>query len=377
MSWSARLGCCNRRLFNDDPAEMTAHRDPKLLSSGVALALGSAILFGAATPLSKILLGTIDPQLLAGLLYLGAGIGLAAIHTARATFGIPAPEAPLRRPDLPWLVLVILFGGVAGPLMLMLGLAHTNAASGSLLLNLEGLATMGIAWLVFRESVDRRLLSGAFAIIAGAIVLSWHGQHVSFDAGALLIAGACVAWGIDNNLTRKLSSSDPVVIAMTKGLVAGAVNTGIAVALGATMPSAGVAAAAGLLGFFAIGVSLVLFVRALRHLGAARTGAYFSLAPFIGAVIAITVLDEPLTANLAVAAALMGFGLWMHLTERHAHTHWHEAMDHEHNHVHDQHHQHTHDGPVSEPHSHWHHHSPMRHKHPHYPDLHHRHDHNH
>lgn len=315
--------------------------------------------------------------MLAGLLYLGAGVGLAAVQLSRAAFGIPAAEAPLRKADLPWFIPMILFGGVAGPLLLMLGLARTSAASGSLLLNLEGLATMAIAWLVFRENVDRRLLAGAFAIIAGAVVLSWHGQRITFDPGGALIAGACIAWGIDNNLTRKLSSADPVVIAMTKGLVAGAVNIGIAAALGNTMPTVATAVAAAVLGFFAIGISLVLFVLALRHLGAARTGAYFSLAPFIGALIAIVALNEPLTPNLAIAAALMGFGLWMHLTERHSHMHDHQALDHEHSHVHDEHHRHEHDGPVTEPHSHWHHHPPMRHKHPHYPDLHHRHAHRH
>ena len=344
---------------------------------GVPLALGSAVLFGAAAPISKLLLGTIDPQMLAGLFYAGAGIGLAAIHILRAGLGIPAPEAPLRKADFPWLMAVIAFGGVIGPLLLMLGLARTRAASGSLLLNLESLATMAIAWLFFRENVDRRLLTGALAIVLGAVVLSWQGQGVSIDTGAMLIAGACLAWGIDNNLTRKLSSSDPVLIAMTKGLVAGAVNIGIAMARGVAFPAVSGVSAAALVGFVSIGFSLVLFVLALRHLGAARTGAYFSLAPFVGAVIAVLFFHDAITPQLAIAAALMGFGLWIHLTERHVHVHSHDAMDHEHSHVHDEHHQHAHDGPVTEPHSHWHHHAPMRHKHPHYPDLHHRHGHAH
>ncbi|MBS0531830.1 MAG: DMT family transporter [Proteobacteria bacterium] len=344
---------------------------------GVALALGSAVLFGASTPLSKILLGTVDPQLLAGLLYLGAGFGLAALHAGRSLLSQANTEAPLRRADLPWLALAIVSGGIVGPVLLMLGLARTDAASGSLLLNLEGLATMSIAWLVFRENVDRRLLLGALAIVAGAVVLSWRGQHLSLDAGAALIGAACVAWGIDNNVTRKLSAADPVLIAMAKGLAAGLFNAVIATARGADLPAPSVASLAAVLGFFAIGVSLVLFVLALRHLGAARTGAYFSLAPFIGALIAVIVLREPVSFNLVAAALLMGFGLWMHLTERHTHMHTHEAMDHEHSHIHDKHHQHDHDGPVIEPHSHWHHHAPMRHKHPHYPDLHHRHTHHH
>lgn len=342
---------------------------------GVPLALVSAVLFGASAPFAKLLLGTVSPQLLAGLLYLGAGIGLAIVHVSRATFGVPAQEAPLRRHDLPWLAAVVLFGGLAGPLLLMLGLSHTSAASGSLLLNLEGLATMLIAWVVFRENVDRRLILGAFAILVGAVVLSWNGEGVRLDAGAALIAAACLAWGIDNNLTRKLSSSDPVVTATIKGVVAGSVNVALALMLGAAMPSLAMIGAAAVVGFLGVGVSLVLFMLALRHLGAARTGAYFSLAPFIGAVIAVGLLGEPVTVQLVVAGALMGMGLWLHLAERHEHEHLHETMEHEHAHVHDEHHQHHHDGPVTEPHSHWHRHEPLRHTHPHYPDLHHQHGH--
>jgi drug/metabolite transporter (DMT)-like permease len=257
----------------------------------------------------------------------------------------------------------------------MLGLARTDATSGSLLLNLEGLFTMGIAWLVFRENVDGRLLLGALAILAGAAILSWGGRGVEVHTGAALIAAACLAWGIDNNLTRKLSSADPVLTAMIKGLAAGTVNAGFAVLSGAAIPVAAIARASAMVGFVGIGISLVLFVLALRHLGAARASAYFSLAPFIGAVLAIGLLHEAVTANLALAGLLMGFGLWMHLAERHEHEHPHEALEHEHSHSHDAHHRHTHEGPVSEPHSHWHRHAPLRHSHPHYPDLHHRHGH--
>jgi drug/metabolite transporter (DMT)-like permease len=257
----------------------------------------------------------------------------------------------------------------------MLGLMRTEAASGSLLLNLEGLFTMGIAWLVFRENVDRRLMLGALAILGGAAILSWGGRGLAVDTGAMLIAAACLAWGIDNNLTRKLSSVDPVQTAMIKGLTAGAVNAGLAALNGAAVPPPGLAGASAVLGFFAIGVSLVLFVLALRHLGTARTSAYFSLAPFIGAVLALGLLHETATANLVIAGFLMGFGLWMHLAERHDHEHEHEALEHEHSHRHDAHHRHLHDGPVSEPHSHRHRHAPLRHAHPHYPDLHHRHRH--
>jgi drug/metabolite transporter (DMT)-like permease len=347
----------------------------RALWPSVPLALASAVLFGASAPFAKLLLGSTDPQLLAGLLYLGAGVGLAIGQAARFVLGATASEAPLRRADMPWLAAIVAFGGVAGPLLLMLGLARTSTASGSLLLNLEGLATMAIAWVVFRENVDRRLLLGAASILAGAFVLSWRGQGLRIDGGGLLIAAACLAWGVDNNLTRKLSSADPVVIALIKGLVAGGVNLTLALLLGARLPSFGAMNAALVVGFLGVGVSLVLFVLALRHLGSTRTGAYFSLAPFLGAVIAIVVLSEPVTVRLIVAGALMAFGLWLHLTERHEHDHTHEAIEHEHRHVHDEHHQHAHKGTATEPHTHWHRHDGLRHRHAHYPDLHHRHQH--
>ena len=348
------------------------------MQTGIFLALLSAALFGASTPLAKMLLGNVDPWMMAGLLYLGAGVGLAVFHLSRRALLIADAEAPLRRSDLPWLATITIAGGVLGPLFLMFGLARTDAAGASLLLNLEGLATMGIAWLFFRENVDRRLRLGAFAILAGAALLSWQGG-ASLDWGTILIAAACLSWGIDNNLTRKLSSADPVQIAMLKGLVAGTVNLALALARGAALPGVGTVLMAGVVGFLGYGVSLALFVLGLRYLGTARTGAYFSLAPFIGAVLSLLLLDEPLTIRLGVAGGLMALGLWLHFTERHEHEHTHEATEHEHRHLHDEHHQHTH-GPeaaLGEPHTHWHRHVPIMHRHPHYPDLHHRHGHKH
>lgn len=342
---------------------------------GVPLALGSALLFGLSAPMSKLLVGAIDLWLLAGILYLGAGLGLAILARARAALALPNEEAPLSRGDLPWLAAVVLFGGVLGPLFLMLGLSLTAASSASLLLNLEGLATMAIAWLVFRENVDRRLLLGAAAILAGAVLLSWNGAGLSLDAGGLFVAAACLCWGIDNNLTRKLSSADPVQIAMIKGLVAGCTNLTLALVFGAAWPAATLVAAGAVVGFLGIGLSLVMFMLGLRHLGTARTGAYFSLAPFIGALVSVLIFREAVTPGLVSAGLLMAFGLWLHLTERHEHEHSHDALAHDHAHVHDEHHRHSHDGPVTEPHSHWHRHEPLRHKHPHYPDLHHGHSH--
>ncbi len=345
---------------------------------GGPMALASAALFGASTPLAKLLLGDgIDPWLMAGLLYLGSGVGLGLVHLARGLLGAPAREAALGWHDLPWLVLVVIAGGIAGPVLLMIGLAWTPASAASLLLNLEGLATMAIAWLVFRENVDRRLLLGAMAILAGALLLAWRGGPATVGPGALAIAGACLAWGIDNNLTRKLSAADPVQIAAVKGCVAGVVNLTLALARGASLPAPETMFGIGLVGFFGYGLSLVLFVLALRHLGTARTGAYFSTAPFLGATLALFLFPEPLTVSLVGAALLMAIGVYLHMTERHEHRHTHEAMAHAHRHVHDAHHQHAHgpDDPPGEPHSHRHHHAPMEHGHPHYPDLHHRHGH--
>lgn len=344
--------------------------------AGVALALLSAVLFGASTPFAKLLLGAADLWLMAGLLYLGAGIGLGVVQVSRTALRMPAVEAPLRRADVPWLALVVLSGGVAGPLLLMLGLARTDAATASLLLNLEAVATLAIAWTVFREHTDERLVLGAGLILAGAALLSWQGR-ASFDGGAFLVAAACLCWGIDNNLTRKIASADPVQIAMLKGLVAGTVNLALAVANGAAVPSPSLLAAIGAVGFLGYGVSLVLFVLSLRFLGASRSGAYFSLAPFVGAALSVLVFGTPAGASLIAAAVLMGAGLWLHLTERHEHEHTHEEMEHEHRHVHDEHHQHTHgpDVPPGEPHSHRHVHVRLRHRHTHYPDPHHRHGH--
>src|SRR5262244_2384922 len=346
-------------------------------SNGAVLALASAFLFGASTPIAKLLLGVTDPLLLAGLLYLGSGVGLALVATGRRSLGLGRSEAPLRVRDLRWLAAIILFGGVLGPALLMWGLTLIPASTGALLLNTEGLATMAIAWVVFRENVDRRIFLGAMAILAGALLLSWPEAAAGprLNWGSVLIVLACVSWGIDNNLTRKLSSADPLQIAMIKGLAAGAVNLVLALAGGAPSPGFGTVAAAAAVGFFGYGVSLVLFVLGLRHLGAARTGAYFSTAPFIGAALALPLFGETPTLTLLGAALLMSIGVYLHLAEAHDHEHLHQPLEHEHRHVHDIHHQHEHapDAPAGEPHSHWHWHPRVLHKHPHYPDLHHRH----
>lgn len=338
-------------------------------------ALASAALFGASTPLAKLLVGEVQPLALAGLLYLGSGIGLLAWFLLRKR---KERATNLSRADLPWLAGAILAGGVVGPALLMYGLTRTDGATASLLLNLEAVLTASIAWIVFRENVDRRVFLGMVAIVAGGVVLSWDEMpRAGSLAGPLLIAGACLAWAIDNNLTRRVSGGDAVTIAGLKGLVAGAANLSLALFHGASLPATGILASAAAVGFFGYGISLVLFVVALRNLGTARTGAYFSVAPFFGAALALLVLRESPSAAFWIAAALMALGVWLHLTERHEHEHLHEPMEHTHPHVHDEHHQHGHafawEG--DEAHTHPHSHRRLAHSHPHYPDLHHRHDH--
>ena len=339
-------------------------------------ALGAALLFGASTPFAKSLSGEISPTLLAGLLYLGSGSGLWIVRAVRDR-GLSSPHLPAA--EWPWLLGAILCGGVLGPVLLMWGLTQTSAANASLLLNLESVLTAILAWVVFRENADRRIVLGMGLIVAGGAVLAWpsQGDARGSPLGALAVAGACVCWAIDNNLTRKVSASDALVVAGTKGLVAGVTNLTLALALRATLPGATLLAEAMLVGFVGYGVSLVFFVLALRGLGSARTGAYFSTAPFIGAAVAIAAFHEPTSPAFWVAAAFMAGGVWLHLTEQHQHEHTHETLAHTHSHTHDAHHQHGHAFTWNgeEPHTHEHEHVPLTHSHPHFPDVHHRHRH--
>lgn len=342
-----------------------------------SIALAAAALFGISTPIAKLLVGDVTPVMLAGLLYLGSGTGLTALLLLRRLAGTKVQEASLTRKDLPWLLGTVVFGGVLGPILLMWGLATTDAASASLLLNLEAVATLVIAWAVFREHVDRRLFMGAVAIVSGAVLLSFEGGIGSGGWGVPLIALACLSWGIDNNLTRKMSAVDPVVLAAIKGFAAGGVNLTLAFVIGASWSAYSNTAAAMALGFVSYGLGLVLFIVALRHLGSARTGAYYGTAPFLGALAASAFLGTALTPIILIAGALMAFGAWLHLSERHTHEHTHDELEHEHRHVHDEHHQHAHaeDHHSTEPHSHPHRHFAMTHSHRHWPDAHHGHAH--
>lgn len=342
--------------------------------TAILYALGAAALFGLSTPVAKLLVGTVDPWLLAGILYSGAGAGLLAFRLASP----PAGEARLVRADLPWLAFSVMAGGLAGPALLMLGLTRLDGSTTSLLLILEGVFTALLAWFAFRENFDRRIAVGMLAIVAGAAVLSWPAARMPDGLGGpLLVAAACFAWGIDNNVTRKVALADPVVIAAIKGLVAGPVNIAIGLWIGAALPDTGTVALGAATGLLGYGISLVLFVLALRHLGTARTGAYFSLAPFVGALAAVAFLGEAVTSELFAAGALMAIGVWLHVSERHEHPHEHHELTHAHRHAHDEHHRHDHPPGTdpTEPHSHAHVHAAMRHAHPHLPDSHHRHRH--
>jgi len=342
----------------------------------ILAALGAALLFGASTPFAKLLSIDISPTMLAGLLYLGSGIGLWAVRLVRDR-GVASPH--LRPAEWAWLIGAIAVGGVLGPMLLMFGLTRITGAAASLLLNLEAVLTALLAWVVFRENADRRIVLGMGLIVAGGVVLAWpaRGSAGGATSGALAVAAACLCWAIDNNLTRKVSGSDALFIAGSKGLLAGTTNLLLALLFGASLPNGATTVAAMVIGLLGYGVSLVLFVVALRGLGAARTGAYFSTAPFIGAAIAIAAFHEPTSLAFWAAVALMAAGVWLHLTERHEHKHTHDELVHTHSHGHDVHHQHAHafawDG--REPHTHEHRHEPLTHSHPHYPDIHHQHGH--
>jgi drug/metabolite transporter (DMT)-like permease len=347
----------------------------RVVKPGVTAALGAALLFGGGTPLAKLLLQGVNPWLLAGMLYLGAGSGLTLyrlFNHRRA--GKLEPE------EWKWLAGAILFGGVAGPVLLLFGLKGLPASGASLLLNTEGVFTALLAWFLFRENFDRRIVLGMIAIVGGAIVISWPGDaRFSTVLPALAVVGACLSWSIDNNLTCKISHCEATWIASVKGFAAGGINLGIAILSGADWPAWTGIGAMLLVGCFSFGISLVLFVTALRQLGTARTGAYFSVAPFFGAVLAVPLLGETVDGRLIIAGTLMALGIWLHLTERHEHEHFHEIMAHEH--VHDPdclHHQHEHDKmglPLNNHHRHRHGHAPLAHLHDHFPDTHHRHEH--
>ena len=347
----------------------------RIAQSGVLSAFVAAVLFGASTPLAKLLLEQMDPWLLAAVLYLGSGIGLWFVRLALRS---PTPKLSLH--DWRWMLLAVLLGGIIAPVLLVFGLRGMSGSGASLLLNAEAVLTAVVAWVVFKENVDRRVALGLACIVVGGIVLGWGETAGGSWLSALAIVGACLGWALDNNFTRKVALTDASFVAMVKGLVAGTTNLVIALALGATVPSAFVVGSAAVLGFACYGVSLVLFILALRHVGTARAGAYFAVAPFFGATLSVLSLGEPITVPLILAGALMALGVWLHVSEQHSHYHEHDASSHSHWHSHgtdDDHHNHPHDEliPSMTHHSHQHEHRAHAHAHPHAPDAHHGHKH--
>jgi drug/metabolite transporter (DMT)-like permease len=328
-------------------------------------------LFGSGAPAAKALLGAADPQVLAGLLYLGSGITLGAFRLLRR-----GADGMLALRDVKWLASAIVLGGVAAPLLLVEGLSRTTASSASLVLALEAPLTALCARLFFGEQAGRRTLEALVFITLGAIATITHEGAAVDPRGLAAVALACLCWALDNNFTREVAHGDAVTIASLKGLVGGTVNAGIAFWLGAPWPSSAAIIAAGIVGALSYGTSLTLYIVSLRDLGASRAGAYFATAPFIGAIAAVCVLSEPVSPHLGLAAALMALGVWRLLGESHGHRHPHEVIEHFHAHVHDEHHCHVH--PVSQiggSHAHWHRHEALEHDHPHTPDVHHRHRH--
>ncbi|HSN14419.1 MAG TPA: DMT family transporter [Anaeromyxobacteraceae bacterium] len=342
------------------------------LSSGALRGLGAALLFGLSTPIAKLLLPGTGPFTVAALLYLGSGLGFLLLGGLLPR----GNEAPLRRSDLPLLAAVTASGGVVAPVLLMIGLSRLDGTSASLLLNLELPFTIALAVGLFGESLGRREVAGAAAVIAGSVLLASGGAAGRADvAGALAVAGATLGWALDNNLSQRLALRDPVAVVRVKTVVAGAVNVGLALLANERLPSGRAIAATLVTGFFGYGVSIVLHMLAIRELGAARQGTLFATAPFAGALAALPILGERLSARELVAGAAMAAGVGVMLRAHHVHEHAHEPLAHEHLHEHDAHHDHDHAGPVTEPHSHPHLHGPLVHDHPHTPDAHHRHAH--
>lgn len=342
---------------------------------GVVCGLLAAALFGVSAPIAKLLLSDCSPQVLAGLLYLGAGLALSIYRLIRPR----SMEASIRRSDIALLSAIVLLGGILAPVLMLVGLGRVSALAGSLLLNLEAPLTIVLAVLLFGEHLGRYAAMAALCILVGAVVLKIAPGQLGADLwGGLAIACACLLWGLDNNLTQRLSLRDPFALVRIKTLAAGSINLLLGFARGGTLPSTRVILGALALGALSYGVSVVLDAYALRLVGAAREAAYFATAPFVGALASTVILDERLGHLDLVAMTIMAVGVALLLRERHSHEHAHEALQHEHAHTHDEHHHHDHSAsdPPGEPHSHPHRHAPLVHDHPHMPDLHHRHAHN-
>ncbi|RBQ25006.1 MAG: hypothetical protein ALMCE001_08110 [Methanocorpusculum sp. MCE] len=342
----------------------------------IGFAILAAVLYGISSPVAKILLETTSPELMAALLYLGAGLGMFAVNLVTQRKNRERKEAPLTKKDLPFVISMIVLD-IAAPILLMLGLSLTTAANASLLNNFEIVTTALVALLIFRETIDRRLWIAIVLIAAGSILLTVDDAgSFSFSVGSILVILACVCWGVENNCTRMLSLKDPMQIVVVKGFGAGSGALLIAFLTSGMHTDLVSVIAALVLGFFAYGLSIYLYVRAQRDLGAARTSAFYAVAPFIGAAISFAVFQTPLTPLFALAAGFMVLGAYFAATGGHMHKHIHDPVKHDHRHRHDDgHHTHVHDPPVEGEHSHEHTHEHLEHDHPHGADMHHVHVH--
>jgi drug/metabolite transporter (DMT)-like permease len=335
-----------------------------------ALAVASAVLFGASTPASKLLLRSLEPLQLAGLLYLGAAVGM--LPFAASDRG----GARLERRSAIRLAGAVLFGGVLGPVLLLAALRLTLAGSVSLLLNLEMVATSVLGVALFREHLDRRGWLGVAGVVLAGTLVAAGGGLPGLGAG-LLTAAACLCWGLDNHLTALIDGITPARSTLVKGAAAGATNFALGLAtapLHAAPAEIGAALAVGALSY---GASIALYIRAAHQLGATRAQSVFASAPFVGAVLSGVVLGEPILPIQIAAVLLLVPSIAVLFSSQHAHAHVHEPLEHVHSHRHDDgHHLHVHPGqPASLRHSHPHRHERLEHAHPHWPDLHHRHGH--
>ena len=339
---------------------------------GSLYGLGGAVLFGASTPLSKLLLPGVGPLVLAALLYLGAALLISVFRVLSRVGGQQSAEAKVRGSDALTLGAVVGFGGVLGPVLMLFGLARISALTGSLLLNLEAVFTILLAVVVFHEHLSRSLAAASGLVVLGALLLSYQpGSLGGAVLGVMAIVGACLSWAIDNNLSQRLSLRDPTAVVQVKTAGAGLTSLVLALATGHSLPTPTFLVGGFVLGGLSYGASLFCVTLALRHLGAAREAAWFSTAPFIGAALAVPIFGVLPTPAEALGMASMIGGVFLLVRERHSH----DAIEHDHLHFHDEHHQHAHEGCVAEPHSHAHRHDPIIHEHPHVSDVHHSHRH--
>ena len=277
---------------------------------GIPLALAAGVLFGLSAPLSKLIVASMEPVALAGALYLGAFIAASVGRLLGVTRGLQS--TPLRRRDAPFVVIMVSVGGVLAPMLLMYGVRAATGFTASLLLNLEGATTSLIAWSLFRERVTLRVWGAVALMTAAGVLLTGivTGARASI-LGPLLILGAAIGWGVDNNVSARLSHCDPLVLISIKGLAAGLFSSGLSWAMSASLPAARDLLAGLGVGCVSYGVSLVLFVLSLKAMGAARTGAFFAVGPLAGALLSLAIFRGTFTWMMGLALVLTAGSIWL------------------------------------------------------------------